>query len=127
MIPLQKIIKPNSLAASERVPHELGKKRPDGKFHLKHPPNCGCDLVYSVYHAPWVSWNGMSGRAFCDRCKAEKDLPMPAVRENWFSKRVFMDIKGVEDDLWRFQQKHENCVEPPPSATPESIPAEDPR
>lgn len=99
------------------VPHELGKRLPGGKYELNHPEGCGCEVIYSVNHAKWISYNAIRGQALCDHCKAVLDLPMPAVRENRWSKRVYMELRGIEDDLWNFQQKHEACP-PPPSDSP---------
>ena len=110
------LIKPNSLAASTPVPHELGNKMGPGKYQVKHPEGCDCQMVYSVNHAKWVSYYGMTGKASCAHCGEELDLPMPAIRENWWSKRVLMNLKAIEDDLFRFQLKHEAC--PPPASEP---------
>lgn len=112
------LIKVNSIAATDPTPHTLGPKQKNGTYLVQHPAEgCECMIVYSVHHAPWVSYNGMSGRLFCDRCKAEALVPLPAVRENWFSKKVLMNFQAIEDDLFKFQLKHESCVDtaPPPS------------
>lgn len=116
------LIKSRSLD-SYRVPHELGPKTIDGKYSVTHPPNCECQMIYSVNHARWVSYDAMHGIASCARCDTKLDLPLPAVRENWASKRVYMNLAAIEDELWRFQQKHENCpalLLPPPPEQPQS-------
>lgn len=100
------------------MPHKLGKKIGPGKWNVIHPDGCECQMIYSVNHARWVTYNGITGEATCNHCGTTLDLPMPAVRENWLTKRVFMSLKAIEDDLWAWQQRHENC--PPPAAPPQS-------
>lgn len=110
------LLRADSLEAARRSPtwHELGKRMGDGKYRVNHPPGCECQILYSVAHAPWVSYNVADGIAACSRCGTRLDLPVPAVRESWASKRVRMDLAAVEDDLWNFQRRHEGCQEPPP-------------
>ena len=113
------LLRLDSLEAAKRNPqwHELGKKMGGGKYLVTHPPNCECQILYSVSHAPWVSYNVADGVALCSHCHTKLDLPVPAVRESWASKRVRMNLAAIEDDLWNFQRKHESCPapEPPPS------------
>lgn len=114
------LIKSTSLAAGFRVPHELGKKNPDGTYNVKHPVGCECSLLYSVNHAKWVTYNAMDGWIACDHCGARQRLPLPAVREGTQSRRVLMDLRAIEDDLFYFQTRHENCPAPLPEQPPSS-------
>lgn len=117
------LIKINSLAGARQLPHELGAKVGNGKYAVQHPEGCECQFIYSVNHARWVSYNGMSGVASCAHCNTQLDLPMPAVRESWFTKRVIMNLRAIEDDLFNFQIRHENC--PDPASAGSSLPPSD--
>jgi hypothetical protein len=106
------LIKANSIAALNPVPHQLGKKTADGKYAVTHPDGCECQMIYTVAHARWVNYDAMHGLATCGHCKAQLELPLPAVRENLWSKRVLMNFRAIENELFRFQIKHENCPDP---------------
>ena len=109
---------PKLMPQLARIPHEIVGKLPDGKYRIAHDDSClgVCNMIYSPQCARWIAYNAMEGIARCNHCHTALELPLPAVRENWFSKRVLLDIKGIEDDLWRFQLKHENCPPPAPTA-----------
>lgn len=105
---------------ASRVIHKLGKKIAPGVWNVIHPLNCECQMIHTVAHARWINYNQMDGIAKCDHCGSELSLPCPAVKDRIYSRKVWMDVSAIADDLWVFQLRHENC---PPSAQ-ELLPTE---
>lgn len=94
------------------APHKIMATLPDGKYVVKHPEGCECMMLHSVKHAPWVTYDQMDGVISCDHCKTKVDMPCPAVRDRKSSRTIRMDLLALEDDLFKFQIKHENCPAP---------------
>lgn len=97
---------------SRREPHKLGRRIVDGRYEVKHPPHCECMMLHSVKHAPWITYDQMDGVIACDHCKTRVDMPCPAIRDRKSTRTIYMDLSALEDDLWKFQLKHENCPAP---------------
>jgi hypothetical protein len=98
--------------ARRKTPHRIRRKLGEGKYLVEHPSDCECQMVYSVRHAPWVTYDQAHGVVACDHCKTEASMPCPSVRDRVDKRVIYMALDAIEDDLWKFQLKHENCPEP---------------
>lgn len=110
---------------SYKADHTVTGRLGDGKWTVQHPDDCECQMIHSVSHAPWVSYDQMKGVLACDHCKASEDAPCPAVRNKVFSKTVKMNVEAIADQIWRWQLRHENCqAETLSGVSPSPSPAE---
>jgi hypothetical protein len=100
---------PTEYLGKRKVDHFIKGKLGSGKFLVEHPDDCECQVIHSVRHAPWVSYDQMHGVLACDHCKAKEDAPCPAVKNKVFSRTVRMNVEAIADQIWRWQLKHENC------------------
>lgn len=98
-----------SIGRSRRKPHRIKGSVGLGRYLVEHPPDCECQMLHSVKHAPWIIYNQMSGDLSCRNCGTTINMPCPSVRDKVNTKTVYMDLKALEDDLWNFQLKHEGC------------------
>ena len=103
---------PTEYLGKRKVDHRLKGKLPNGAWLVEHPADCECQMIHSVSHAPWVSYDQMHGYLRCDHCKAEEFAPCPAVKSKVFSRTVKMAVEAIADQIWRWQLKHENCPKP---------------
>ena len=103
------LIKLGTLGAAGKAPHRIICKLAPGVYRIEHPEDCECQILWSVEHAHWVSYDMARGRLFCDRCKQDEIVPCPSRQDHLDKNVVFMAPEAVEDDLKNFQLKHENC------------------
>ncbi len=95
--------------SAEKKDHRLTKRLGNGKYRVEHPPGCECQLLHTVKHARWITYDQMDGLLSCDHCGLVVDMPCPAIRYRVLSRTVKMDLAALEADLWAFQVKHEGC------------------
>jgi len=98
----------------DRTPHTITGTISPGLYTVEHPLNrygvaaCNCFYLHSVAHAPWVTYNIATGNLTCDHCHTTLFLPCPHTKDP-IENCVYMDMSALEDDLYNFQLKHQEC------------------
>lgn len=93
------------------VPHPIKGRGLNAR--IDHTRFCRCPLFLQGKDAPFVRWECETGIIRCFNCGHHEDMPLPCVRENWFSGNAYPDFDALAGDINGFLGKHAACLMDP--------------